>query len=376
MKLVKTALTVLLLFFACIVLRSQAAAEPDLHDWNPEWEYDGGFHWHECKNSDCMITANSMKAGYGAHTYMGGVCTVCGYHSDWGYNIAISEVNLSCSEAVTGQPIGKDIGISTPGYEVVQVNWFPEIKPTFEQRTVYSVYIRLRSTGQYYFNPSQLPVCHVNGKEADGWYTTESGVNFVVRYTFPTTAPCHIFDGIISAKAVGMNRVQIQWAAAAGADGYLVLRDGKQIGFTSGLNSTSYIDNAAKSDEFNYYWVIPYSMNGGYLIKGELSPYTWAIGRTIGKVGNITVKPGVMIAHSMLLDWPAVQGANGYVVLSKTKGNSFFNPVKVQTSVGAIDIVNQKGEVRFYWVYGIYTDKNGKRLCAGPISDYVWGITD
>ena len=117
-------------------------------------------------------------------------------------------------------------------------------------------------------------------------------------------------------------------------------------------------------------------MSDTFLNKGELSPYTWAIGRTIGKVGNITVKQGKMIEHSILLDWPAVQGANGYVVLSKTKGNSYFNPVKVQTSVGAIDIVNNKGEIRFYWVYGIFTDKYGRRLCAGPVSDYVWGISD
>lgn len=43
---------------------------PDhIHDWSDEYEYDDDNHWHECGASDCPITDNSRKDGFGAHTY-------------------------------------------------------------------------------------------------------------------------------------------------------------------------------------------------------------------------------------------------------------------------------------------------------------------
>ncbi len=53
------------------------------HTWNTSWTNDDTHHWHKCDNTDCPITENSQKNGYGVHT--GGtatckslaVCEVC-----------------------------------------------------------------------------------------------------------------------------------------------------------------------------------------------------------------------------------------------------------------------------------------------------------
>lgn len=62
------------------------------HAWSDEWASDGIHHWHECTESDCPITDNAEKAGYGEHTpadkwSSNGEqhwhdCTVCGVSVD------------------------------------------------------------------------------------------------------------------------------------------------------------------------------------------------------------------------------------------------------------------------------------------------------
>lgn len=55
------------------------------HQWSKEWKYDADYHWHECENADCPVTAHSGMDGYGKHR--GGtatckdqaVCTVCNF---------------------------------------------------------------------------------------------------------------------------------------------------------------------------------------------------------------------------------------------------------------------------------------------------------
>ena len=76
-----------------------AASTPGhTHVWDPAWKYDAACHWHDCTASGCMITDNSQKSGYAAHTAgdwvvdrpatstQSGIrhrsCTVCGFELD------------------------------------------------------------------------------------------------------------------------------------------------------------------------------------------------------------------------------------------------------------------------------------------------------
>lgn len=54
------------------------------HSWSKEWKSDTTHHWHDCENTNCDVTKNSAKDGYGPHS--GGtancqakaVCVTCG----------------------------------------------------------------------------------------------------------------------------------------------------------------------------------------------------------------------------------------------------------------------------------------------------------
>lgn len=49
------------------------------HQWSDTWSSDGENHWHDCLADGCTVTDNSQKDGFGAHTFVDGVCSVCGY---------------------------------------------------------------------------------------------------------------------------------------------------------------------------------------------------------------------------------------------------------------------------------------------------------
>ena len=49
------------------------------HQWSDTWSSDGENHWHDCLADGCTVTDNSQKDGFGAHDYVNGVCSVCGY---------------------------------------------------------------------------------------------------------------------------------------------------------------------------------------------------------------------------------------------------------------------------------------------------------
>ena len=46
------------------------------HAFEEEWSFDAKFHWHEAK------CEHDVVSDYGEHTYVDGVCTVCGYESN------------------------------------------------------------------------------------------------------------------------------------------------------------------------------------------------------------------------------------------------------------------------------------------------------
>lgn len=52
------------------------------HSWASAWTTNETHHWHECTESDCPITDNADKGGYGVHVYDNDsdtTCNTCGY---------------------------------------------------------------------------------------------------------------------------------------------------------------------------------------------------------------------------------------------------------------------------------------------------------
>ena len=56
------------------------------HNWADTWSHNTAYHWHECLNSGCDVTENSLKDGYAEHVpgdpateTKPQICTECGY---------------------------------------------------------------------------------------------------------------------------------------------------------------------------------------------------------------------------------------------------------------------------------------------------------
>ncbi len=72
----KKLLAFVLCLVTCISMTSCAlfGGEHDKHKFRRRWESNAGFHWHECRFSDCTERGNYEK-----HDYKDGKCVKCGY---------------------------------------------------------------------------------------------------------------------------------------------------------------------------------------------------------------------------------------------------------------------------------------------------------
>ena len=100
----------------------------------------------------------------------------------------------------------------------------------------------------------------------------------------PTPEPADILPAVTGLKA-SSNRsktILLSWETVPGADGYLVLGQNpahacRQIGCTT---KHTWTDKDAVTDEWNYYWVIPfYTLPDGTVIQGTLSDFVYALAR-------------------------------------------------------------------------------------------------
>ena len=186
-----------------------------------------------------------------------------------------------------------------------------------------------------------------------------------------TNAP-KVLPAVSGLKAVtaGEGKVTVSWNKTDGAIGYMVLRGGKQIKY---LNGTSYTDTGASPTSFNFYWVIPVlgKNSDGSIIKGKLSNYVYAVGRSLGQVTGLKASGG---SRRVSLSWNKVSGANAYVILSKTGSNkAAFNKSIMVTSNSYIDTNVKSGSVMYYWVYAVYNVSTGT-ITAGKVSNFAWAV--
>ena len=175
----------------------------------------------------------------------------------------------------------------------------------------------------------------------------------------------------LKARAIGMNEVALKWEVSEDADGYIILRNGKQIGYT--VEEVNYIDKEASSEEFNFYWVVPFKKTTGGIWPGERGKYVWAIGRVLEGVDALKAET---VEEGIKLSWDPVENANGYVILSKTGSNKapFNEPVRVPGTV-YLNTMAEEG-LSLYWVYAVYTDKAGNIVAAGEVSPYAWAYAE
>ena len=381
----KTIFGIMFLFLcaaACALFSTESYAGGGDHDhvWSEEWAYDSEYHWHECQGSGtCDIRNSSKNKGFAPHNFdASGVCTECFYNSSWNVVTKVKCIDIFCDVPFLSAPEASMYASSEGfGYTVGRPLWVPPAYDgRFDQGTEYIAQIYVYANSNYMFLPDSPETntytpAFVNGFPAT--YMCIASNTAYVMYKFPATMTC--VTGNLEAKPVGMNTVTVSWEESFGADGYLILRDGPQIGYT-GRGVCTYTDTSASADKFNYYWVIPYTVRNGKIKKGQLSDYTWAIGRKIGQVKNVSVKAGTgSAAVGTRLSWESIPGANAYVVIAKTDKSAVKDPPRQVSTNSYTDYFSVPGIVRFYWVYGIYVDNNGHVVCAGPVSDYAWGIT-
>ena len=173
----------------------------------------------------------------------------------------------------------------------------------------------------------------------------------------------------LKAVPAGMSTIKLSWENTIGADGYIILRTGKQIAY---VLENSFTDSGADPNNFNFYWVIPFHTEDHKVILGKKSDYVWAFGRTIGDIVNVSAEAA---GEGIVLKWNKVTGANSYVVLSNSgSSKADFNPPK-RTLTNTFTDTGKTG-LQFYWVYAVYANDKGQIYAAGKVSPYAWAIAE
>jgi uncharacterized repeat protein (TIGR02543 family) len=70
------------------------------HNWDKKWTIRGEYHWHECLNTNCPITNDANKDGYGTHNLEldDGDCTTAVYCADCGVTMIEAQANHNWSQ--------------------------------------------------------------------------------------------------------------------------------------------------------------------------------------------------------------------------------------------------------------------------------------
>lgn len=351
------------------------------HAWAGVFAADSEYHWRMCMaDSECDIRNPREMMDFGPHVYdSSGNCVVCKYPKS-GLESSVRPVD---AVLINGPIVMVGVG-ATPisceglGYDLVGASWGADFTGLFKQAVTYTLTVDLRAHDNYVF-ASDFSGYYYNNFHFAGMVNYTGYIETVgdvvhyrdahVQITFTPTDPLPVSG--LKAVSAGMNRVDLSWDASPTCDGYIILRNGNQIGYTF---SNSYTDKSADSGKFNFYWVIPFSKYAGKTWKGQVGGYVYALGRTVDKVKNVrAISAAVGGFPGAKISWDPAQGANSYVLVSRTGKSGPLN-LPVEISAREFEDAGNSGDLMFYWVYGVYRDSNGHVLCAGPMSDYAWAV--
>ena len=122
-----------------VTIEIPAPPTPHSHAWAAGWNHNDSYHWHECEAAGCNITEDSLKNGYGAHTYDDAsdtTCNGCGYvrtvtppahaHSYSGWSSDETNHWHECTDAGCPDKAGskKDVDTHTAS------DWITTLEPT------------------------------------------------------------------------------------------------------------------------------------------------------------------------------------------------------------------------------------------------------
>ena len=376
-----TAAALCLMMLLSPALPSFADGWEHIHSWSDAYSIDSEYHWRACLSNGCSIYDPRLMAGFGKHDFgptdSETVCRVCGNSRSYIQNY-VRPVGAAFLYGPDVKPGNNTQGIEYTGmgYNIISYSWDPDFKGIFRQNRGYTLTVTLMASFNYCFD-SGFSTVFYNDQECYPYITysedltgDESRFRYAHLYIYFHTDESAVTG--LSAKTTGMNKVQLDWVYDNKADGYLVLRNGHQIGYTT---TGSFTDTSADSTAYNYYWVIPYSVQDGVLNKGILSNYVYALGRTVSRVQNVkaVAKRVSKVGAGIELSWDAAEGANRYVIYNRT-GKTGMPSYLDETNYLVYPSVGNYMDLEFFWVYGIYVDSSGRILCAGPMSNYAWAV--
>lgn len=176
-------------------------------------------------------------------------------------------------------------------------------------------------------------------------------------------------------KSSSTGKLEINWKAAAGADGYQIYRSTSEKGtykaiktITSG-KTTGYTDSVEKNNTKYYYKVRAYNSNEGKKGYGSYSSVKY--GKTLAKAQAQAVT-GVNDKSIKVL-WKKVSGANGYIVYRSTQKSGKYTKIatiKSGETTGYTDKKIKAGSEYFYKIkaYNVISKHNGYGTASNAIS--------
>lgn len=183
-----------------------------------------------------------------------------------------------------------------------------------------------------------------------------------------------VLDPVTDLKAAATSRtsVKLTWSAVEGADGYLIYgRHGAKGAYTKlGLVAgTNFVDKAALSSEYNFYWVYPYAKaEDGTIITNTNTKYTYAIGRC----APVTNLKAAGVTGGVKLTWDKTAGAEGYLVYGIRADKAYGYVGMTTKGTTLIDKEASKTDYNFYWVFPYHKDATGKMI-TGSCTKYTYG---
>ena len=178
----------------------------------------------------------------------------------------------------------------------------------------------------------------------------------------------------LKAVPAGKQKVKLTWTASPDADGYLVYgiseKNGKYgyITMVEGRDKTTAYDTKAYDEEYNFYWVFPYSLSpSGAKRTGPCPEYVYAKGVTPAVTGLKAASE----AKGVQLTWNKSVDAEGYLIYGIHPGKE-YGYIGMTEKLTYLDTAAPADEYSYYWVYP-YHKKDGNRIAGPACAKYVYG---
>lgn len=189
----------------------------------------------------------------------------------------------------------------------------------------------------------------------------------------------------IKASGTGDRQVTVTWDKVPGATAYIVYGKTGKNGIYHQLEITAYtkyVQNDASNDEWNFYWVYPYvkDPSTGVITTGKSGDYAYGMGTNgvvTEKLPTVAKVSAVGDGQGVNLTWNAVEGAEGYIIYTKSASEIGSHYLSMRTHAGSgasatkyKDTEASRSEYNFYWIFPYYT-LDGKKIITTD-KNYVY----